>query len=210
MLDEHSNSIELVRRAKEGDEDALDRLFRRYYDRVLRIVRMRLGPRLRTQVEIEDVLQETFVAAVESFDRFEMRDEASLINWLARLAENRIIAFSDFHSAKKRDQRREVRLRSSSNFVDSSVISQELADKLEGPADKAATAELKQIVEECISALREDHRELILLRDYAGMGWEPIAVETKHINGAAARAKHSRAMLELARLVRSYGTARKD
>lgn len=38
----------------------------------------------------------------------------------------------------------------------------------------------------------------------------PIAVETKHINGAAARAKHSRAMLELARLVRSYGTARKD
>jgi hypothetical protein len=39
-----------------------------------------------------------------------MREEASLINWLSRLAERQIIAAADYHGAKKRDNRRNVTL----------------------------------------------------------------------------------------------------
>jgi RNA polymerase sigma-70 factor (ECF subfamily) len=197
---ETSNSIELVRRARNGDDDALDRLFRRYYDRVRRIVRMRLGARLKGRLEEEDILQDTFIAAVEHFDRFELRDDASLIQWLSRLAYTRMLAAADFHGAQKRGAGRVIS--GWGGFEDSSVISKELADRIEGPSERAARDELKSIVEDCISELAPDYRELILLREYVGMSWEQIAAETQRSSADAARMTHSRAMLDLARRVR--------
>ena len=85
-------SLDLVRRAQGGDDQALNKLVERYYDRVRRIVRLRLGNNLRECVDSADILQNTFIAAVQSFQAFEMREEASLINWLSRLAQHQIIA----------------------------------------------------------------------------------------------------------------------
>jgi len=204
-VDDLTKSFELVARAKDGDDSALNRLFTRYYDRVRRIVRMRLGPRLRAQVDDSDILQETFAAAVEAFDRFEMRDEASLINWLAKLAERKIIAAADYYSAKKRDSRREVRLPSNARFEDSSVIARELASSIDAPAELAADDEMRNIVEESVGELPEDYRELIVLREYAGASWEVIANETGRPSAEAARMMHSRAMVELSKLVRARG-----
>src|SRR5262245_56509643 len=110
MSDDVTHSLDLVLRAQDGDSQALNRLFERYYERVRRIVRLRLGHKLRESVDSGDILQETFIAAVRSIDNFEMREEASLINWLSRLAERQIIAAADYHGAKKRDQRRNVSL----------------------------------------------------------------------------------------------------
>ena len=197
-------SIELVRKAQHGDDEALNRLFERYYSRVRRIVRMRLGRRLAAHTETEDILQETFAAAVEAFDRFEMRDDASLINWLARLAERKIIAAADFFGAKKRDRRREIRLPAATHN-DSSVASAEIADSLDGPLQKAEDAELRALVDDCVAELSDDYRELILLRDYAGSSWEQVARETGRPSAEAARMMHTRAMLELTRRMREKG-----
>ena len=80
----------LVRRAKGGEEEALGSLFARYYPRVSKIVRLRLGKTLLGVLDATDILQETFVAAIKAFKRFELRDEASVINWLSRIAERKI------------------------------------------------------------------------------------------------------------------------
>ena len=69
---EKPGSVFLVRQAQDGDLEALGRLFERYYDRVRKIVRARLGRNLRAAVDSVDVMQDTFVAAVQAFDRFEM------------------------------------------------------------------------------------------------------------------------------------------
>src|SRR5262249_1015540 len=108
MTDDITHSLDLVLRAQEGDREALNRLIERYYERVRRIGRLRLGSHLREMVDSGDILQETFITAVRLFDDFEMREEASLINWLARLAERQIIAAADFYGAKKRDHGRNV------------------------------------------------------------------------------------------------------
>jgi DNA-directed RNA polymerase specialized sigma24 family protein len=94
MADDITQSLDLVLRAQGGDQASLNRLCERYYDRVRRIVRLRLGSRLRESVDSGDILQETFLAAVRSIENFEMREEASLINWLSRLAERQIITAS--------------------------------------------------------------------------------------------------------------------
>src|SRR6188508_1792771 len=101
-----TESIELVRRAQRGDRDSLDRLFDRYYARVRGVVRVRLGERLREFLESGDIVQETFAQALASFDRFEVRDEARLLDWLARLAENRIRDAAKVRATQKRDPAR--------------------------------------------------------------------------------------------------------
>jgi RNA polymerase sigma-70 factor, ECF subfamily len=203
-MDDLTRSFELVRLAQNGDDDALNRLLDRYYERVRRVVQVRLGKRLRGKIEIDDILQETFVAAVESFERFEMREEASLINWLAKLAERKIIAAADHYSAKKRDRRREVRLPSAYDDGSGAPLG-ELADSVEAPADEAAQGELRELVEDCLADLPEDYRELILLRDYMRASWDEVASETGRPSPEAARMMHSRALLELARQFRSRG-----
>lgn len=205
MSDEITQSLELVLRAQQGDHDALNRLMERYYERVRRIVRLRMGAHLRRMVDSGDILQETFIAAIRSFENFEMREEASLINWLSRLAERQIIAAADYHSAKKRDQRRNVNI--SGAILDSQSVRIPLPapDDATRPIGKAERSEEQQIVEECMEQLPEEYRELILLRNYAGASWEAVAEETGRPSAAAARMMHARALLELGKLVRAAG-----
>lgn len=198
-------SLDLVKRAQSGEADALNRLFERYYERVRRIVRLRLGRALRECVDSGDILQETFIAAVNSFDCFEMRDEASMINWLSKLAERQIIAAADYHTAKKRDHRREVPLPSTvaTHAPPSARAPFEAGDPL--PIDELDRAEQAEIVEACIHLLSEEYRELLILRNYAGATWETVAEETGRPSAAAARMMHARAMIELGKLVRERG-----
>ena len=208
MSDEITQSLDLVLRAQEGDQAALNRLCERYYDRVRRIVRLRLGARLRETVDSGDILQETFMAAVRSLDSFEMREEASLINWLSRLAERQIIAAADYHGAKKRDQRRNVSLTGSIGDTKNMSKTSTLPDERQPlPLEATASEEEQRIVEACLQELAEEYRELILLRNYAGASWETVAEETGRPSAAAARMMHARAMLELGKLVRARGAS---
>jgi len=197
-------SLELVKRAQDGEREALNRLFERYYERVRRIVRLRLGQRLRTTLESGDILQDTFAAAVRAFDRFEMRDEASLIHWLSKLAEHQITAAADYHGAKKRDRGREVALPSTiGGSGDGPGFA--LADGVKPPGDGAADKEQSELVETCIGELSEEYRELIILRNYVGASWHAVAQATGRPSEAAARMMHARALIELGKLVRARG-----
>ena len=192
-------SLDLVKRAQGGEKDALNRLLQRYYERVRRIVRVRLGRNLRECVDSGDILQETFIAAVNSFERFEMRDEASLINWLAKLAQHQIIAAADYHNAKKRDHHRRVPLQVGSG----ESTGPQVAGQEPRPLDELADAEQSELVEDAIRQLPEEYRELIILRNYAGATWETVASETGRPSAAAARMMHARAIIELGKLVKS-------
>ena len=204
MSDEITRSLDLVLRAQKGDAEALNRLCQRYYDRVRKIVRLRLGARLRDRVDSGDILQETFLAAVRSLQSFEMREEASLIHWLARLAERQIIAAADFHGAKKRDRARDVPLTGRIADTGTVGVPLQLVDAREAPPpDFVADAEEAEHVEACLERLPEEYRELILLRNYAGASWESVAEETGRPSAAAARMMHARALAELGKLVRA-------
>ena len=193
-----TQTLDLVRQAQGGDDDALNRLFQRYSDRVRTIIRLRLGERLRRRLESVDILQDTFVEAVKSFDRFEMRDEGSLIHWLSRLAERRILAANEFHGAQKRSIDR--------------VVPLEIGDPVVSPAwhgpspfESAVDAENTSRVETCIGELPEEYREVIILRDYAGASWRTIADELGRKSEDGVRMLHARALVALGKLARRAG-----
>jgi RNA polymerase sigma-70 factor (ECF subfamily) len=194
-------TIDLLQRAQGGNKEALNRLFDRYYERVRRIVRLRLGNRLRQRVESGDILQETFIAAVGDFDRFEVRDEASFINWLSKIAERQVLAAADYFGAQKRNTAREVPLVTHDT---SGRIGLDPAETGLGPGEEADRVEQTRLVEECIEALPETYKELIILRNYAGASWDVVAEETGRPSAAAARMMHATAMIELGKAIRKH------
>jgi RNA polymerase sigma-70 factor (ECF subfamily) len=202
-----TESFELIRRAQAGDHPSLNRLFERYYDRVRRIVRIRLGPALRSRLEVEDILQETFAAAVRDFQGFQVRDEGSFINWLAKLAEHKITEAADYFGAKKRDWKRETPMTfpSTSSSQDSVQTPSEPAASSDTPIERVSFKEQQERVEACVAGLPPDLREVIVLRDYIGLAWEQVAEQTGHPSAAAARMKHARALIELGRRLREGG-----
>ena len=192
-----TDPIELIRCARQGDRDAIERLVAHYYGRVRPIVRARLGRALRRRVDSNDILQETFVDAVGSIDRFEAGGGSSLLAWLTRIAELRVREASQKASAAKRDVAREVRL----GPEQAGGCGFEPFDSTT-PSRLAVRAEGEALVLCALEELADEQREAILLRVYAESSWSEIARALGKPTPGAARMLHARAMARLTTVCR--------
>ena len=199
-----TRTLELVRKAQDGDKEALNRLFDRYYERVRRSVRVRLGRGLRNRLESGDVLQLVFAKAFQKFDQFEMRNEGALLNWLSEIAVGQIHDEADKSKAAKRKHEGAIlSVHGDDDAGEGNAV--QLEGDVTGPLDTVQKRESRSAVDECMDALQEHYREVILLRDYDGMEWKDIARKLGKNTDSAARELHSRAMLALSRLLRDRG-----
>lgn len=194
-----TQTIDLVRRAQAGSDEALNQLFTRYYPRVQQIVSIRLGRRLRSKMDSGDIMQDTFLSAMKSFDRYEIRTEARFLNWLCTIAEHQIGDAVDHLTAQKRNVDREVALDrpTDSGHVGIDPVASGLI-----PPDLLSQGEEKAVLVAAMQDLGEEYRELILLRDYMGMSWDDVAAEAECPSADAARMKHGTALVKLAREVK--------
>lgn len=96
----------LVSSARQGCDEALARLFERHRETLGGFVSSRLGSRLRSRIEAEDILQEVFLLASRSPSRVELRDERGFVTWTLRIAENYIRKIARDWAPKKRPRRR--------------------------------------------------------------------------------------------------------
>ncbi len=78
------DDVELVKRAREGDRWALEAIFRRHVDGVLRLATRMLGQ----TGEADDVAQDTFAVALTRLDR--LIDPEGLRAWILAIAVHRI------------------------------------------------------------------------------------------------------------------------
>jgi RNA polymerase sigma-70 factor (ECF subfamily) len=90
------DQLEACRR---GDRAALESVFRAHAESIARLLTRIVGP----SIEVEDLLQETFAAAITAFRNF--RGEASIKTWLHRIAVH--VAHQDLRRPR---HRREVAL----------------------------------------------------------------------------------------------------
>ena len=173
-------TVQLLARFREGEREALNELYRRYYDRILAVVRLRLGPKLRARLEESDIVQEAFLASLQGAKNFTCRSEGDFFHWLCRLVENRIRDQVDRFAAQKRNADREVPLdpyRPSSASIFGPL--HELAT-MTSPATRAARAEDVRRLEQAIDALPDVQREAVLLVRYEGLSFaEAAAVMSK-------------------------------
>ena len=202
---ESSTTIDLVRRAQHGEVHALSDLFERYFPRVRQFVRRKLGARLRQRVESIDIVQDTFAQAAKAFDSFRPHDRRSLINYLCKIAENKIREELRYHWAQRRTPDREVALEGRDGTGPSKPQNDET------PSQILARNDVLQAVRESIDALPENSRESIILSCFCELTFAEIAKQTNRPTSDAARMFHrDTAIKGLAQQLRQRGVSSVD
>ncbi|MEQ8763104.1 MAG: sigma-70 family RNA polymerase sigma factor [Planctomycetota bacterium] len=192
-------SLALLARAQRGDSEALQELLERYQPRLRRIVRIRLrASRLRQLHDSMDFVQGTLMAALPRIGELRPRSSASLLNWLSILATHQIRDAYDHQHAAKRDVRREVPI---DVHGSRDGAAEPAEDSRCDPGRVAELSELRECLDEAVSELSDDQRQVVLLRDYCGEDWDRIAAELGRESGAA-RQLHQRAWIKLRRRLR--------
>jgi RNA polymerase sigma-70 factor (ECF subfamily) len=165
--------------ARDGDREAYDRLFALHADRALLYIRARLGPKLRSSVESEDVLQDAYLAAHAAFAQFDYTDDGAFTRWLCRIIENRIRDLGDYVGARKRQP-----------------VALPRPDPATGPVTAADRAERREAIARGLERLSEDHRQVLLLRYFEGLSADEAGTRMGRTAGAI-RKLIARALAEL-------------
>ena len=154
---------QLIRRAQQGDNGALEELLLLHQKKVYNLcLRMSANPD-----DALDLSQEAFLRAWRSLGQYQF--EASFSTWLFRLTSNICI---DFLRRKKR--RQETSLTES---YDDSDEGAELSvpDAQPGPEQQAMTNETKIELARAMEQLSPEHREILQLRVIEDLQYEQIA-----------------------------------
>lgn len=159
-----ASSTDLLRRAKQGSDAALNLLYEQCAGRLLAYIRLRLGRDLRARLESRDILQATLLKSLTHLHELRGDEQESLMAWLARIAEREIRDRADYHRRQRRDAAREVGLD-------------------EVPIAAAARSALSQVIldeearrlEAALEMLAPDYREVILLRKFEELTFRQIA-----------------------------------
>jgi RNA polymerase sigma-70 factor (ECF subfamily) len=163
---DRAESSALLRAARAGSAEALDRLYAQVAGRLLGFIRVRMGPSLRARLESRDILQSTLLKSFERIDQFEGDTGGSLMAWLARIAENEIRDRADHAHRARRDVGREVPIEPAAARVAAHVRS---------ALSQAVLTEDAERIERALESLEPPHREVIILRKYEELGFREIA-----------------------------------
>jgi len=140
---------EVVERVLAGETALYEVVMRRHNQRVYRTIRAIL----KDESEVEEVMQQTYVAAYCNLKQF--AGDAKFSTWLTRIAINEALG----------RQRREAR------FTPIEDIPQLRSEPMGDPSPEENTSrrELAGILEHAIDALPESYRSVIMLREVEGM-----------------------------------------
>lgn len=165
----------LVTLAKDGDQAALNQLFTAYNERVLRIIRMRLGPELRTKLQSMDLVQDAFVSALRSMQSFTYKNEGDFLRWISKIAENRLKDNLEKFHADKRDIHREVPLNTNSSTTQDTFIPTNEPVDFTTPSLIMSKREDMDRLEKAMENLKSEYREVITLTKIEGLSYKEAA-----------------------------------
>jgi len=195
---QHEPSVEeLLRRAGAGDPDAAGQVVMAYDERLRRVVRLRLDARVARRVDVDDVLQETHIEALQRLPEFLAQREVPLLIWLRFLAVQRCLTLARRHlAAAARDVRRERQLAEPESDATSMALEHALAASLTSPSRAAARNETRVGLRTAVQALEPLDREILCLRHFE----ELDNAESAAVLGIAQAAASKRYIRALARL----------
>ncbi|MGE0042644.1 MAG: sigma-70 family RNA polymerase sigma factor [Vicinamibacterales bacterium] len=155
----------LLARLRSGDDDAYETLVRAYGGRLLAVARRFLG----SEDDARDVVQDAFLSAFRSLDRFE--GQARLSTWLHRIVVN--AALMKLRTRRRKPEEPLDPLLPA--YRDDGHYREHLSSWDE-PADVALERrETRDLVRRLIDSLPETYRTVLMLRDIEGLGTEETA-----------------------------------
>lgn len=180
----------LDRVSRTGDSRALAALYVRHRERLMLVIRQRLGRALRARLDSEDILQSAFVDAVRDWPRAPRTDEAFL-PWAARVIETTI---RDRARRLARGKRNPARETPSEGGLATA------AGTGPTPSTAAGRAEDLRALDLALTGLSARDRELVLLARIEGRSAEEVAARLGLSREACKRAI-TRAVARLAAIM---------
>jgi RNA polymerase sigma-70 factor (ECF subfamily) len=153
---------EVVRAVRAGNTSLYELLMRRHNQTLYRAVRAIL----RDDYEIEDVLQEAYLAAYRNLNAFEGRSRVS--TWLVQIAVNKALDVRRRRSRVVALERDDAAKRSDAEIAFGPA-------EVENPELRTAKRELARVLEDAVDALPDSFREVYVLRDVEGWSTEETA-----------------------------------
>ncbi|HEY5382677.1 MAG TPA: sigma-70 family RNA polymerase sigma factor [Acidobacteriaceae bacterium] len=159
---------ELVRELKAGSEQAFSLLIAQYSHPVYSLI----ARSLRDPADAADVTQEVFVKVFRSISSF--HGEASLRTWIYRIALHEASNQRRWWSRHKR-QELTIDAPLENEEGETCCMADALAAGDASPFELAERAETRERVGEALRELPESYREVVVLREIEGFGYEEIA-----------------------------------
>ena len=153
---------QLVLRVQKGDKRAFDLLVLKYQYKLQAIV----GRFIRDTDEVADVTQEAFIKAYRALAKF--RGDSQFYTWLYRIAIN--TAKNHLVSKSRRPANTDIDVEDAEQFANNEKLIDDAT-----PENSIMTDELATIIKSALSALPEDLRTALTLREFEGMSYEDIA-----------------------------------
>lgn len=169
---------DLLRRARQGEASAYHDMVSRYAPGLYRLGVSMLG----NTTDAEDVVQETFAAALRGIDRFEGR--SSIRTWLTGILVNQVARCRRRHARK-------------------GAASLELMDRPPPVADPAEATDRRIDLLSIVDRLPPEQRDVILLREFEQLDYREIA-ELLGVPAGTVDSRLYRARQALKELLKDY------
>jgi RNA polymerase sigma factor (sigma-70 family) len=175
------STAQLLERAREGDQAALDALFSRYVGPLNRWARGRLPGWARSLSDTQDLVQDVLLQTFKKLETFEPRGEGALAAYLRQALLNRL-----------RDEMRRVKRRPPQTTLDTRT-----EDQAPSPLEAAVGREGIDRYEKALAALAADDREAVIARLELGYTYDEVARMLEKPSPDAARKAVERAIVRL-------------
>jgi RNA polymerase sigma-70 factor, ECF subfamily len=196
MTDVFHNTLELQDLRRQGT-GAVPGLFRRYRQRLLRMIALRLDCRVMVKVDSEDLLQEVFMQAVRRLPQYLDQAAVPVYVWLRQLASQAVIdTHRRFLGAQMRNVYQEADLCWAQTEASSACLAGQLADSLTTPSQCAVREETAAAARAVLDKLEPIDREVLLLRHLEEMSNGEVAA-VLGIDKCAASKRYLRALARL-------------
>ncbi len=158
------NDEELVRETLEGSREAFQILVERHQSRLFGLARHYI----RSQAEMEDLVQESFLKAYSRLSTFQ--SQASFYTWLYRITKNTIL------DHLKRKGRSPVQAMEDPEEVLGGVSGAEgRSGRLPAPDAQLLTSEVVGITRDVLQELPDIFRDVLILRELEGLSYGEIS-----------------------------------
>ena len=155
---------ELIKRSKNGDVDAFERLISPYQKKILNFAYRMLASR----EDAEDAAQEVFVKAYKALGSFDA--ESGFSTWLYKIASNTCL--DELRRRKRRGDDKSISINRESEDGEYELP---LHDETNSPYLSAQKKEAHKALASAIEQLGEEHRAVVVMRDINGLSYEEIA-----------------------------------
>ena len=204
-------TVELLNNVRDGKAVAVEKLMDRHRNSLRRMIQLRLDQRLMQRMDVSDVIQDVLIEANRRLTDYLNNPVIPFHLWIRQIAKDRIIDAHRRHRVSaKRSIDREQPQPGKGPFDQSSIeLANQFRDKALTPAAAATQRELAQQIEAAVQMLRDNDREIILMRHYEQLNNQEIA-QSLGLTEPAASMRYLRALKRLREIIEGMPALQKD